>query len=187
MDYFDYIKDLKPNDDLKSKTKARIQLEISKQNIKSRTAKRATISIAACLIILAVSVFTVKAVTKNSEYIDSTSETKTTLEQIISVHTTTDEAEEPQEILIGDTVYLQYQTKDKIEINKSDIGELIDRIGESNFRSEMKSLAEKKSSKKNKFQNAEVYRIKTYKNDTAVLVKEKSKEEYYLFYRTEQQ
>ncbi|MDE6110802.1 MAG: hypothetical protein K2F65_02675 [Eubacterium sp.] len=180
MNYFDYINELKPNDILKNNTEAKVKLEIAKQTNKRYKMKKATISIAACLIVLIVSVFTANAVTKNSKYIDS--ETKTTLAQTISVHTTIDKTEEPQEILIGDTVYQQYQTDDKIEINKSDIGELIGIIGESNFASEMKSLAEEKSSRQNKFQDAEVYRIKANKNDTAVLVKEKDTNEYYLFY-----
>lgn len=194
MNYFDYMNELKPNDALKNRTKAKVQLEISKQNHKRYTIKKAYISIAACFIVLVASVFTAGALTKNSGYIEGPEEssTKNFFSEKILINTTLDESEEyPQEILIEDHLYLQYQKEDtksiedsKLEINKADIGELLYTIDESNLVDAMKTLggSETKAIKKNKFCNAKVYKLNNYKNNTALLVKEENKEEYYLFY-----
>lgn len=192
MNYFDYMKDLKPDESLKDRTEARIKLEISKQNIKKSNNRKAYISIAACFILLVSSIMITKALTKNPEYIGNISKNSKkefiTAEKVpINMDSNTTKAI-PQKFLIVDKLYLQYteNSSNNIEISKTDIGELICTITEKNLVDDMES-PDLKAAGQNKFYNAEVYSLKNYKNNSVVLVKEKHKEEYYLFYLTNEQ
>lgn len=195
MNYFDYINGLKPNDNLKNDIKAKVNLEISKQKIKKNNIKKVYISIAACFVLLIATIMTAKTLTHNSIYIDDSteiSETEPNPSKNILIRIASDKTNEPQCILIGDNLYLQYISgdsnkkadNDRIEINKSDIGELLYTINENNLVSNLKSSnnSDTNDTDPNKFYNAEVYRLNNYENNTVVLVKEENKEEYYLFY-----
>jgi len=194
MNYFDYINNIKPDKQLKNRTRTRVKFEISKQNSKRNNIKKALPSIAACFIILTASVFTLIASNQNSDYINHINESvsRNLFSEKIMVNITSDESEaNPQKIIIGDNLYLQYQKKDsnetdndEIEIYKSDIGKLLYIIDENNLVDQLKSSKNPNANniQKNKFCNAEVYKLNNYKNNTVILVKEKDKEEYYLFY-----
>ena len=135
MNYFDYINNIKPDKQLKNRTRTRVKFEISKQNSKRNNIKKALPSIAACFIILTASVFTLIASNQNSDYINHINESvsRNLFSEKIMVNITSDESEaNPQKIIIGDNLYLQYQKKDsnetdndEIEIYKSDIGKLL--------------------------------------------------------------
>lgn len=181
MNYFDYIDDLNPDINLKSGTKSKVMLEISKQNTQKSNTKKAYISIAACFIILFGSIITFRALTKNSD--------------TISVNTAPDSLMAgPQSVLIDNKLYLQYwreeineedNDNEKIVINKTDIGELVCTINEYNLVDgiNMKFLKalDIENAKQNKFYNAKVYKLINCKNDTVLLVKRDVNDEYYFF------
>lgn len=64
MNYFDYVNSLEPNSDLKDSTRARVQEEIAKKNIRVRKKKIAYLSTAACFALFA----TVITVIKSTNY-----------------------------------------------------------------------------------------------------------------------
>lgn len=200
MNYFDYINDLKPDNNLKNNTKSKVMLEISKQNVKKSTAKKTYLSIAACFIVLLTSISALRVLMRNSENIGNSSEiekstTQNHLSDKISVNIAGDGlAAGPEAVLFEDKLYLQYSRDDiregskegEIEINKSDIGELVYTINEDhlvdgiNFKF-LKTLSTE-AAKQNKFYNAKVYKLKNCKNDTVFLVKRDVKEDEYYFF-----
>lgn len=202
MNYFDYINNLKPDNNLKNKTKSRVMFEISKQNTKKSNLKKASISIAACFIVLIISISISRVLIKNSDNIHNATETeKLTTQNVYSDKILVSVASDglaagPQTVLLEDKLYLQYCKGDiikkyesddkKIEINKSDIGELVYTINEYNLVDgmNMKFLKglDTETAKHNKFYNAKVYKLKNCKNDTVFLVKRDVKEDEYYFF-----
>lgn len=200
MNYFDYINDLKPNDNLKNDTRARVKFEISKQKIKKNNIKKAYISMAACFIVIVVSVIASKALTKNPDYIGTptgTPETEQNSSEKILVSVASDGlAAGPQTVLLGDKLYVQYWDEsilqetetddDKIRINKSDVGELVYTIDEDNLvdSTSFKFLnkLDTETAQQNEFYNAKVYKLKNCKNNTVFLVREDKTDAYALFF-----
>lgn len=200
MNYFDYINDIKPDKRLKTSTESKVMLEMSKQSIKKSNAQKACISIAACFILLVVTITSSKALMNNFDNFDNPNKTeKITAQNIpsdkILVNTDGDGLQAgPVAVLFEDKMYLQYYRSDiregdmkgKIEIDKSDISELAYTINEDNLVDGIDfmflTLQDAETAKQNKFYNAKVYKLKNCKNDTVLLAKRDVKEDSYYFF-----
>ena len=137
MNYTEYNNQLKLPDDLYKKTLAGVKSEISKHNQIQRKKKVASLSFAACFMILVTSISTVKYLNNNSsDAIEATHNSSTNNKGFSTDNRTIkikiENTKYPQKIIMDNKIYSQYYFGDAkadknntIELKQSEIGDLV--------------------------------------------------------------
>ena len=191
MNYTEYNNQLKLPDDLYKKTLAGVKSEISKHNQIQRKKKVASLSFAACFMILVTSISTVKYLNHNSDAIETTHNSSTNNKGFSTDNRTIkikiEDTKYPQKIIIDNKIYSQYYFGDaksdknnNIELKQSEIGDLVCKLDYYNLTDDLSNYVPMtlEEAKNNKFYKALVY--KYAKSDNLIIVQ--TNHEYYIFY-----
>lgn len=192
MNYTEYNNQLKLPDDLYKKTLAGVKSEISKQNQIQRKKKVASLSFAACFMILVTSISTVKYLNHNSsDAIEATHHSSTNNKGFSTDNRTIkikiEDTKYPQKIIIDNKIYSQYYFRDAkadknntIELKQSEIGDLVCTLDYFNLTNDLSNYVPMtvEEAENNKFYKALVY--KYAKSDHLIIVQ--TNNEYYIFY-----
>lgn len=192
MNYTEYNNQLKLPDDLYKKTLAGVKSEISKHNQIQRKKKVASLSFAACFMILVTSISTVKYLNHNSsDAIEATHHSSTNNKGFSTDNRTIkikiEDTKYPQKIIIDNKIYSQYYFGDAkadknntIELKQSEIGDLVCTLDYFNLTNDLSNYVPMtvEEAENNKFYKALVY--KYAKSDHLIIVQ--TNNEYYIFY-----
>lgn len=192
MNYNEYNNQLKLPDDLYKKTLAGVKSEISKHNQIQRKKKVASLSFAACFMILVTSISTVKYLNNNSsDTLEATHNSSTNNKGFSTDNRTIkikiENTKYPQKMIIDNRIYSQYYFGDAkadknntIELKQSEIGDLVCKLDYFNLTNDLSNYVPMtvEEAENNKFYKALVY--KYAKSDNLIIVQ--TNNEYYIFY-----
>ena len=182
MNYTEYNNQLKLPDDLYKKTLAGVKSEISKHNQIQRKKKVASLSFAACFMILVTSISTVKYLNHNSSDAFETTHNSSTNNKGFSTDNRTikikiEDTKYPQKIIIDNKIYSQYYFGDAkadknntIALKQSEIGDLVCTLDYFNLTNDLSNYVPMtvEEAENNKFYKALVY--KYAKSDHLIIV-----------------
>ena len=182
MNYTEYNNQLKLPDDLYKKTLAGVKSEISKHNQIQRKKKVASLSFAACFMILVTSISTVKYLNNNSSDAIETTHNSSTNNKGFSTDNRTikikiENTKYPQKMIIDNKIYSQYYFGDAkadknntIELKQSEIGDLVCTLDYFNLTNDLSNYVPMtvEEAENNKFYKALVY--KYAESDNLIIV-----------------
>ena len=208
MNYNEYINSLQPGEELKDKIRNSVEHEIAEQNRIRIRRRNVILSSAACFVLLAVSVVSIRALNNSTPPVTGKTETslgdKTTTKRTvpettivsnkITINTNNNgQKSMPQRIIVNGYGYFQVCDNSKkdhwgddngnIVIEESDIGDMIcllkaDNLVDEDALEDMATMSDSQA-ENNRFYNAKVYKYSKCKNGTVLIVK--TSDDYYMF------